>query len=50
MEDMFDLISELIDLILADSKNVDTLPAASTRDETLERFFQDKKQLFQQIT
>jgi hypothetical protein len=49
MEDMFDLISELIDFIRAD-KDVDTLPHASTREETLERFFQDKMVLFQQIS
>ncbi len=49
MEDIFDLISEIIDYIRED-KDVDLLPHASSRQETLERFYQDKMVIFDQLT
>ncbi len=49
MEDMFDLIIEVIDYIRED-KDVDMLPHASTREETLARFYHDKLILFEQIS
>jgi len=48
--EMFDVISRLIDLIRADVKDgLDELPSPSTRVETLERFFNEKMVLFQEI-
>ncbi len=48
MDDMFDLISEIIDYIRED-KDVDSLPHVSSREETLERFYQDKIVIFEQL-
>ena len=49
MDDMFDFISKVIDFIRAD-KDLEKLPHVSTREETLERLFQDKLFLFQQVS
>ncbi len=48
MDDMFDLISAVIDCIRED-KDVDSLPHVSSREETLERFYHDKIVIFEQI-
>jgi hypothetical protein len=47
---LFDVISRLIDLIRAgDKDSVDELPPVATREEALERFFNEKMVIFNAI-
>jgi hypothetical protein len=47
---LFDVISRLIDMIRAGEKDaVDELPSVATREEALERFFEEKMAIFDAI-